>query len=483
MLIDTGDLNVSTKSTTLQKGLFEAIREKIIRKLWPLGAKLPSTRKLAEELNVSRNTVIATYDQLVAEGYINSRKGAGYYVSVKLPEYSFEIHQRPNHIEPELDTDINRSFAPGVPDLTAFPIKRWQQLLSSNSSRLALLGSQNMQGNKALRIALSDYLATSRSVRCHPEDIIITSGAQQAIAICLMALFSNVDELLIEVPGYAQLMGAAQSLNVKTKSITVSPFTGLEISQIKTSRAKAVYLTPSNQYPMGTSLDISQRLELLDWAHDNDSWIIEDDYDSEFQYENRPYPSLQGLSSETGQESRVIYIGSFSKVMFNSLRIGYMVIPSHLSARFVALKGALTGETNAVFQAALADFIVEGDLIRHIRKMRRLYKTKYEQMRKSIENHFEDKVEVISNPAGLHISLRWWHGPTEKEVADQAQRSGIIVRPMSYYEPAEAQQRDWQSIVLGFGNTKIENIDKLIGQIANCVNSNLRKAITEKNLV
>ncbi len=466
-LIESGDLALPVGNATKQDKLFHAIRDKIVHQLWPMNAKLPSTRKLAEELKLSRNTVISTYEQLVAEGYIESKTGSGFYICVELPD-----HYLPSRTIPKseqrliVNLDINGTFAPGVPDLKQFPMTKWQRYVSLHSERYSLLGNQQVQGSFELRKALNDYLSTSRSVNCTPNRIIITSGAQQALSIALMATLKPNDSVLMENPGYTQMRKIIDLLHYQFHPVPVDEAFGLNLSTIFESKANALYITPSNQYPMGKTLNTDQRLKLIEWAQSNNSWIIEDDYDSEFQFAHRPYTSLQGLAAQINQDSNVIYVGSFSKVMFNSLRLGYLVVPEKIVDKCLAIKDALTGDSPAHIQAALADFIVEGDLLRHIRKMRRIYKEKYQRMSEAIERYFQRDVEIISQPAGLHITLKWLRGINEVTLSQKAKDIGMVVRPLSYYEHSLSIERRWQSVVLGFGNTAVKEIDNKIEQLS-----------------
>ncbi|MCK6264264.1 PLP-dependent aminotransferase family protein [Vibrio sp. ZSDE26] len=499
--IDTGDLAFDRHSSSLQKQLFNAISKKIVSNLWAKGGKLPSTRKLASELSISRNTVISVYEQLVAEGFLESRVGSGFYVAVELPSFVFDndivsirqsegvlsrqnlndrknsqsiepynsidssIHNNTHNHEHVID-DLNRSFAPGVPDLKAFPMVKWSRFLQRHASRTSLLGSQDLQGDKRLCQALCDYVSSSRSVSCSVDQIIITSGAQQALSIALMSILKPEDKVLMENPGYVQMKKVIALLKLQFESIPVEVKTGLRVDQVKQSDGKLLYVTPSNQYPMGTSINLEQRIELVQWAKEHERWIIEDDYDSEFQFAHRPYPSLQGLSKQVGAEERVFYVGSLSKVMFNGLRLGYLIVPKSLVPICLAVKDALSGDTPSHVQAALADFIVEGDFLRHIRKMRRLYKKKHEMMIAAIEQHFAGEVEVISQAAGLHVTLKWSGGVSETELCDRAKEQGITIRPLSMYESNATKQRTWSGAVLGFGNIAIEEIDSRISTLA-----------------
>lgn len=472
MLIDVGDLSLEGSQSALHERLFHAIRAKIVAQLWPLGGKLPSTRKLANELSISRNTVIAAYEQLVAEGYLESRKGSGFYVTVHLPDHylhtSSEIMPQ-SAAEPISAFEINKPFAPGVPDLAQFPIDKWQRMLLRHGNRISLMGNQNVQGSLALRQALAEYLASSRSVACNASRIIITSGAQQALYIATSAILGVGDKVLMEQPGYAQMSKVLKLKQVDVESLIVKENVGFDLLQVEESAAKALYVTPSNQYPMGTTLNSEQRLNLIHWANLQQRWIIEDDYDSEFQFAHRPYTSLQGLASEMSSEDRVLYVGSFSKVMFNGLRLGYLVVPESLVATCLQIKDATSGDTATHGQEALADFISEGHLLRHIRKMRKLYHQKYQRMCSAIELHFKGKVKVISQAAGLHVTIKWAVEVDEIRLATEAEKIGIVVRPMRYYEDESnpyRHNRAWHSVVLGFGNTGLEQIEPNIAALA-----------------
>ncbi len=467
MLIDVGDLCVNSESGTLQQSVFFAIREKIVKGLWPINGKLPSTRKLSHELNISRNTVILAYEQLVAEGYLISRKGSGFYVAVELPEqYLPEKVSVKTSKSPDTKHDINSAFAPGVPDLALFPGVMWQKYLNRHLTRASLLGNQDIQGSWALRCALSDYLASSRSVNCTPNRIIITSGAQQALSIATMTTLNQGRKVLMEQPGYAQMRKLIQFQQYQFEPLLVQEKIGFDVNTVTSSDADALYITPSNQYPMGTTLNTEQRGKIIDWAEQTSSWILEDDYDSEFQFAHRPYTSLQGLAAQMGRDDRVLYIGSFSKVMFNGLRLGYLVVPESLVESCLMVKDALSGDSPSHVQEAMADFISEGGLLRHIRKMRRVYKAKHEQMCLSIGKHFGEKVSVISQAAGLHITLKWHTGIDEKQWTQRAAAEGFVLRPLSYYEYPDFKYRDWSGAVLGYGNVSLKDIDPHIKRLS-----------------
>lgn len=482
LIIDVGDLVLSCRVGTKQQALFNAIQDKIVSGLWPKSGQLPSTRRLSQELGLSRNTVVLCYEQLMAEGYIESRRGSGFYVTLSLPEQHIFVEclkgiegadqaNKTAFIPAPSPVTINAPFSPGIPDLRQFPYKKWQKLLQRHGARQTLLGNQELQGSLELRMALVDYLASSRSVSSSADRIIITSGAQQALSIAALAALKPGDAIMLESPGYTQMRKVAALFKLNLTMAQVYEKSGLDIDSVLNSDAKALYLTPSNQYPLGTTLNIEQRIQLIEWAQQRQAWIIEDDYDSEFQFAHQPYPSMQGLASRLGCHDRVFYIGSLSKVMFNGLRIGYMIVPTEQVKQCLAIKDALSGDTPAHAQAALADFIQEGDLLRHIRKMRRLYKAKYGVMMQAIDSSFQSDVEVISQAAGLHVTVKWWGRITEDEWAQRAAKLGIVIRPLSYYEPKEHNNlnpRDWNGVVLGFGNIALEDISIKIDRLAQC---------------
>lgn len=474
--LDFGDIQLDNQQSSRQKALYEAIRAKIVNRLWQKSGRLPATRKLAEYLKLSRNTVIAAYEQLQVEGYIDSQPGAGYFVAVTMPEhYLNAISQAPKN-QPESaiknTMPLNSAFAPGVPDLHQFPYQQWQKLLQRHGARTTLSGSNDLQGLLELRQAISQYLSSSRAVHCDPSRIIITSGAQQALYIGILATLSPGQALLMEDPGYVQMKKVLELAQVKYQTVNVEPKTGLNIDEVLQHSGDALYITPSNQYPLGTSLNTEQRLALIDWAQQHNSWIFEDDYDSEFQFAHRPYTALQGLASQSGAAERCIYIGTFSKTLFNAMRIGYMVVPAHLLNQCLTIKDAISGDTPTHIQAALADFINEGSFLRHIRKMRRLYQQKYQAMLDAIQGEFGNQWQVISQAAGLHITVQWQQGPNEMEFVAAAKQQQITVRPLSYYQAhPNADKRNWQAVILGFGNVAIADIPVLVAQLKLCFNA------------
>jgi GntR family transcriptional regulator/MocR family aminotransferase len=480
MHIEIGDLRIKKDRANLQVQLFNAIRDKIISGEWPKAHKLPSTRLLALELKVSRNTVIAAYNQLSQEGFIKAYKGSGYRVAVsKLDPFMQESGidssiQNTNHNQSA--QDFNRAFSPGIPDLAQFPNQTWQRILNHHSGRKNLFGIQDLQGLSELREGICQHLKSARSVQATRDMIVITNGAQEALFIAMKLVTQLNDSVLIEDPGYRQARQAADLAGLSIEPMPITPTKGIELANLAESRAKLIYTTPSNQYPLGTSITTKQRLQLLEWAQLNQGWIIEDDYDSEFQFEHRPFTSIQGLSCKAKLENRVIYIGSFSKIMSNGIRLGYLVLPPALVEKAQKIKSAVSGQSNTLTQAAMAEFIGDGHLVRHIRKMRKLYHAKYQQLSHSIQNHFNGELQIVSQAAGLHITTIWEPEGfvTETQFVELASELEVTVRPLSYYFNHNSEnKRDWHGVVFGFGNVSVNDIETLIAALASRVYSSL----------
>ncbi|MGF1708467.1 PLP-dependent aminotransferase family protein [Enterovibrio baiacu] len=497
--IDIGDLRLDAGNTSKQSALYLAIQDKILNGQWPTNGRLPATRLLAEELRVSRNTVTAVYEQLKAEGYIESRRGAGYFIQWATPDHYLHTNTQGDlqrsvpppslshspldgeetHQRPPFDAHVrNRPFAPGVPDLAQFPYKKWARSLQCHFQRAHLGGQNDIQGNLALRQALSDYLSFSRSVDASPQRIIITVGAQQALYIAINAILDAGEKVMMENPGYAQMRKVLDRSKIDVSYLPVDAKTGADISLLDQFDGKAVYLTPSNQYPMGTSLNTNDRMRCIEWAAQKTDgkqarWIIEDDYDSEFQFANRPYPSLQGLATKFhGDAANVIYVGTFSKTLLPAIRVGYMVVPASLVEKCLSVKDAIGGDSAMHIEEVLAEFIAEGDYLRHIRKMRTLYQEKQRVFVQALHEHFGDRMEVISQAAGLHVTFRWQGGFTARDAKALLEEKGVTIRTLAFYCDAETVDEvpDWmhRTLVAGFGNSSLENIRQGVKKLAEC---------------
>jgi GntR family transcriptional regulator/MocR family aminotransferase len=381
-------------ATPLYRQLYEGLRAAILSGRLKAGARLPATRALASDFGVSRNTVMNAYAQLLAEGYVEGEVGSGTYVSRTLPDellharsHAIQVHQLTQEGRrlsqrgarlasmqvptPRFPSGV-KAFRPGIPALDAFPYELWARLMARRWRRpqRALLGYGDPAGYRPLREAIAAYLGEARAVRCRAEQVIVVAGSQQALDLTARMLLDEGEGAWIEDPGYLGARGALVGAGARLAPIPVDG-EGLDVAagEVSSPAARLVYVTPSHQYPFGVTMSLPRRLALLKWASQAGAWVIEDDYDSEYRYAGRPLAALQGLDSE----GRVIYLGTFSKVLFPALRLGYMVVPPDLVDAFMAARALSDRHCPVLDQAALADFIGDGHFARHIRRMRALY--------------------------------------------------------------------------------------------------------------
>jgi GntR family transcriptional regulator / MocR family aminotransferase len=432
----------------LYKQLYEAIRHAILSGTLTKGLRLPSTRFLATELKVSRNIVVIAFEQLLAEGYIQSKTGAGTFITETLPDEVLQVQshawtgtrslsergraiRRLSFFVPPRHPKLRYApFRHGLPALDHLPLELWGRFLARHcrnaSAEIAVHGDP--AGLRRLREAIASYAGVARGVRCNADQVIVVNGSQQAIDIATRVLADPGDAAVIEDPGYTGARSALQAAGIKLIPIRVGK-DGLQVGVLakKRPKAKLVYVTPSHQFPLGAVLSLANRLELLDWAGQNGGWIIEDDFDSEYRYESKPIPALQGLD----QNGRVIYVGTFSKVLFPSLRLGYLIVPADLVDSFVAARWIIDRCSPLVEQAALADFIAEGHLASHIRRMRAIYMERRTAMLEAIRERLADLVEIWDTEAGMHTIV--WLPPYMKDsrVAADAADLGLNVGPVS----------------------------------------------------
>jgi len=463
-----------TDQSPLQTQLQTHLRNWICEGRLQPGTKLPSSRRLSSELGVSRNTITIVIEQLRSEGFLDTFQGKGVYVAESLPLNINGI----NHIDwqykvakPELSNfakelaakplsehGFTLPFTPGIPDLDAFPTKIWNTLQRRHHSRTCLMGYDGNQGYQPLREALAEYLRLSRGVRCGANQIIITHGAQQAISLCAQILINNEDDVLVENPGY---MGAKKAFKARGAHMTPCDLgdNGLEINALvsmsnKTGPYKLLYCTPTHQYPLGGILPASDRLKLLDWAAKNNTWIIEDDYDSEFHFHHNPVAALQGMAAHTP----VIYMGSFSKTMFPALRLGYLVVPQELAELFIKAKSFMSGESPLLPQAVIADFILEGHFTRHLRRMRQLYQEKWQHLHTLLQDKLHNKVTPIAKSAGMHLAIKI-PNCDDINLAKALKKEGFGSSPLSSYY---LDTPTMTGLVLGFANTTTQQREKLV---------------------
>ncbi|WP_008313137.1 PLP-dependent aminotransferase family protein [Leptolyngbya sp. PCC 6406] len=424
--------------------IYAALRQNILAGQLVPRQRLPSTRALAQTLGVARATVTQSYDQLLSEGYLQTVVGSGTYVCDQLPETLLHapgleepwVEPSPTLVlsaygqrlvdfvagpSPEPNTPI--SFRYGRPALDQVPLEIWRQLLSRHCRRADWLDyATDPMGYGRLRQAIAAYLTQARAVQCHPDQILITNGTQQSLTLATQLLISPGDTVALEEPSYlsARRIFTSQGANLHPIPVDGEGFDGAVLAQTPDA-IRLVYVTPSHQFPTGAVLSLPRRLALLSWAQQRGALILEDDYDSEYRYAGRPIPALQGLGS--GQS--VLYLGTFSKVLFPSLRIGYMVLPSALVPLFSRAKWLADRQVPTLEQAVLADFIAEGHLERHIRRMKSHYDQRRQALVTALQTHFGTRATILGENAGLHMMVRFQTTLPDAELMDRAERVGV----------------------------------------------------------
>lgn len=465
----------------LVQRLYRPLREWIQQGRLPTGHRLPSTRLLARELGVGRNTLLAAFDQLTAEGFLETRPGAGTFVC-DLPferlarqttapscmatrdASPLELSRRGNALLRFCATLGSRggAFTPGLPALDRFPRETWQRLLKHHLHRAPSdwLGYRTDGGVAALREELADYLSLSRSVRCRPEQILIVQGAQQGFELIARMLADSGDQVWIEEPGYggAQACFQASGLDLLPLPVDEEGLDPLHPDTQGTS-PRLIYVTPSHQYPSGVTMSLARRLALLEAAERHDAWVIEDDYDSEFRYGQRPIAALQGLQ----ESARVIYVGTFSKVLYPGLRLGYLVLPETLIVPFRQANARLHREGQYAIQAALADFMAKGHFSRHIKRMRDCYRRRQALLREALAPAVNAGLRLSDGQAGMHL-VAWLDDlAIEHELVSRGARQGIALSPLS---PFYLRSPGRPGLVLGYAGASENDIERAGGWLA-----------------
>ena len=458
----------------LSEQLYRALKDLILRGGLRPGAALPATRVLSRDLGVSRNTVLAAYDQLAAEGYTTARPGAGTRVSPELPvpedifqsgagDPGDEGAPPPDLPDRVLDLPSRRSagpsenvpFLPGLPDVRQFPFDQWGRAVGRFWRRppMDALDSRDIRGFRPLRRAIADYLATVRGLTCFEEQIIVTSGAQQGIDLCARVLLPEGAVAVMETPGYRGLLSA---LTAAGAAVIPAPVDNegldIEAARMLAPSPRLVAVTPSHQFPLGATMSLPRRLALLDWAREAGFWVLEDDYDSEYRYAGRPLAALQGLDGGR----RVIYAGTFSKVMFPSLRLGYLVVPEPLVDPFLRLRGAVDEFPALALQPVLADFMETGKFGAHVRRMRQLYGERQAVLCEELTSRFSGLLAVPDDEAGMHLTLGInQESLVDGDIAREAAARGCIARSLSAYCHGPDKV---QGLVLGYAAFTEEEI-------------------------
>jgi GntR family transcriptional regulator / MocR family aminotransferase len=438
------------------------------------GEALPSTRELAARLSVSRTTVVTAYDRLIGEGFARAQVGSGTYIESDLATARRHAHARGSSLQPrpvwravpplpaELWASAEFDFRPGIPDARRFPYGVWRTLLSRELRPGPARGGYGQPaGHPALREAIARQIATSRGVRADADDVVIANGTQQAIDLIARVLVGPGDIVAVEDPGYTPARRLLASLGLRVTAVPVDG-EGLLVDAIA-PKTRLVYVSPSHQFPLGTSMSLRRRIALVDWANRHAGAIIEDDYDSEFRFGGRPIEPLQLLDTQ----GRVIYVGSFSKTMLPSLRLGFLVAPPSLRAALQAAKYVSDWHSPLETQAALATFLSEGLFARHVRRMRALYNQRHELILEHVGRWFADVLEIVPSSLGLHLSaLAPGHTAGEiRALVQKASAVGVACQPLSMYASGETALA---GIVLGYGAIDADRIEQGLLRLRTC---------------
>ena len=435
------------------------------------GQRVPSTRALAGELKISRIPVLTAYQQLHAEGYLESFTGAGTSVAASIPQDAFKpAAKAPRHAPRKIEARLSErldavlalppdpqqpgaAFRVSLPALDQFPNDIWSSLLARHARHPATkdLAYGDPMGDMTFRETIADYLGTARAVRCDASQIMIVAGSQHGLQIAARALLNDGDAVWMEEPGYPGAHRAFAIAGARAVPVPVDA-DGLDVEAglARAPRARAAYITPSHQYPMGMTLSATRRMQLLQWAARHDGWIIEDDYDSEYRFAGHPIAAVQGLSAE----DRVIYAGTFSKVLFPALRVGYLVIPKSLIAGFCAARDAIDLFPATLLQRALTDFIAQGHFARHIRRMRMLYMERRALLIAALREM--TKLDIVSAEAGMHLVALLPRGADDWAISRRAAAAGLSAQPLSLC-CLEKPKRP--GLILGYGGTDARQID------------------------
>jgi GntR family transcriptional regulator/MocR family aminotransferase len=471
--------------------VYETIRRAITEQVLPSGSRLPSTRSLADDLSVSRNTILAAFDQLLDEGYVAAKTGSGTFVCYKQTELLFSQAENisnsirtsnPLNTEGEItlskrgvaasdspDNHEVQPFTPGEDDYSRFPIALWRRLLNRHWRALnpALLDSSHDGGYLPLRQAIADYLRVSRAVNLNVNQVIITSGTQQSIDLCARLLTDHNDCVWVENPCYWAARRVLEVNGLRLHPVAVDNEGMAPSTQDFRVTPRLIYTTPSHQYPKGMVMSYGRRRLLLDYAQNSGAWIIEDDYDSEFRFEGRPISSLQGMD----QHGRVLYLGTFSKVMYPGIRLGYMVIPPQLVSSFKNGLYELQRPGQVMIQAALADFIEEGHFASHIRRLRQMYAERRRLLQASLASVANVGARLSLVDSGLHLVVEFDAHVDDVRVAELASALGLRVYPLSNYCMGEQREK---GLIIGYAYSATESITQYGNLLADVIQTALK---------
>ena len=466
------DAPLSREAGPLQRQLHDRLKRSILAgKLTP-GTRLPSSRMLAEALSISRNTVTAAYDLLAAEGYVHSDRQGTRVAALSRPAPAHRTGGKA--VVPvtasrlsELRTMVPRghmaaALRPGVPALAQFPLADWRRAIDRAIHRggSAGLGYGEPLGQPDLRAAIARHLGLTRGVRCTSDQVVITEGAQEALALCARLLTNPGDTAWIEDPGYRGAKAAMRAADVRIVPKRVDAEGLVTTAEDWARPPRLVYVTPSHQYPAGAVLTVQRRLALMDQARRHGAWLIEDDYDSEFRHAGEPIAAMQGLI----EQAPVLYLGTFSKTMFPSLRLGFLVLPEALLAPLERPLNELLRGGHVHEQLALSAFIDGGEFARHVGRMRRLYRDRQNGLRDALTRHFRVPHAIEGGHSGMHLTVRMPPRFPDAAIAGAAARYGLSPAPLSGFALHPLPQDN--GLVLGYGNTPVELYEPYVKRLS-----------------
>lgn len=448
----------SQSGSPLYEQIYQYIKDEIRGKRLGAGSRLPSTRILAQNLKVSRSTTQMAYDQLVSEGYIEALPYRGYYVS-KIDELVEVRHKTAGSFVLEKNQDEHRfevDFSPRGIDLESFPFNTWRKLSRNTlvDDNKEMFSTGNPQGELSLRTAVGEYLHSARGVDCSPDQILIGAGSEYLLMLLAQILGTDMG-IAMENPTYKQAYRVLQGEGYHVVPVGMDRY-GMDVERLQASGAMIAYVMPSHQYPTGIVVPVKRRQELLGWACKKaDRYVIEDDYDSEFRYKGRPIPALQGMD----QAGKVIYLGTFSRSIAPAIRVGFMVLPEPLLARYRMQAGFYACTVSRIDQNVLYHFITGGYYERHLNRMRAVYKGKHDALLgglKELENIFQIRGEY----AGIHVLLTHRKGMEEEKLVERAAQAGVKVYGMSGSVIGEEKDLVPSTVILGYASLKEEEICK-----------------------
>jgi GntR family transcriptional regulator/MocR family aminotransferase len=463
--------------------LYSELRRAILDGRLKRGSRMPSTRSLSKQYGLARGTVAVAFDTLKSEGYLAAKIGSGTFVSTELPDDAMTAKRGDVEPAPELSKadlarrgqaaveglrtlpashSVGKAFRSYEPAIDLFPVQLWSRVAGRVLRRAprSLYGQGDARGYAPLRKAIAEYVGTARGVRCDAAQVIVTSGAQQGLDLVIRMLLDSGDAVWMEDPGYPGAVYAFRAAGARVLPVPVDEH-GLivEAARRHQPHAKMAYVTPANQFPLGVTMSQQRRLELLEWAARENAWIVEDEYDAEYRYFTQPVSSLQGMD----RSGSVIYVGTFTKMLFNSLRLGFLVVPERVADAFAAARSILDRHPPTLDQAILADFIMEGHFGHHVRRMRQTYAQRMSALREAGAEKLAGAIEIAEATSGMR-TLGWIRtGQKDSDLAERARARGLEVAALSDFAMEHPHP---DALVLGFASCPAAELKRGVAVLA-----------------